>query len=303
MQVNSISIESSAYKDKNKKSPNFKMVFSRISFGISRKSFLDVVEVGVSKTCNLSCPYCPNTFVKGEIQDHIMQIPLFKSIVANLRRINFQGRFTFHRYNEPLKVPVEDYIKIVKKDLPEASAELSTNGILLNAARLKSLNAAGVDKIIVTQHTPKGFIDRLRLIPDELLEKVSVKYGSELQLINRGGALGKAEVGSNNKPCYYVKSSLVVNSDGIVPLCCDDYYSTVILGDLKHESIEEVWNKPLFVSLRQKLISGDRHSVEICKNCDRSRDTRPAIQDFNLNSALYRKQLLLSTGDAHLLIS
>lgn len=264
------------------------------------KSFLDVVEVGVSQACNLRCSYCPNTFLKGKNPDQVMPIDLFRKILENLQRINFKGRFTFHRYNEPLKVGVEKYIDLVKKELPDVSAELSTNGSLLDAERLRSIHQTGVDKIIVTQHTKKGFIDKLAEIPDELLDRVSVKYGSELQIINRGGAIEKAQGTANTNPCYYIESSLVVNSNGEVPLCVDDYYSSVILGDIKTETIEEIWNKPSFVDLRHKLLQGNRHSTKICNQCDRSRETRPTNIDFSVNNATYRKNLLLTTGDAHI---
>lgn len=269
-----------------------------IYFGNTAKSFIEVVEVGVSKNCNLKCGYCPNTFLTKKTPDQIMPIPLFKKILADLKSINFQGRFTFHRYNEPLVANVEEYIGLAKEHLPNISAELFTNGTLLNAKRLEQLHNVSVDKIIVTQHTKKGFIDNLNNIPDKLLEKVDVKYGDELILINRAGNIGEIEDSLNN-PCYYVQNAFVINSDGKIPLCVDDYHSQIVLGDTNKESLEEIWNKPSVTRLREELTHGNRKLLKLCANCDRTKEKRQT-QDFSKNNALYRKQLLLATGSAHL---
>lgn len=269
-----------------------------INFGTSAKSFLEVVEVGVSKNCNLKCGCCTNIFLKKKTSDQIMPIPLFEKILADLKSINFQGRFTFHRYNEPLLVNVEEYIKLAKKHLPNISAELYTNGSFLNAKRLESLQQTPVDKILVTQHTKKGFIDRLNTIPDELLNRVDVKYEDELSLVNRAGELGEIEK-TLNDPCYAVEKCFVINSDGKVPICVDDAHAKIVLGDVNKEGIEEIWNKPSVTRLREELTHGNRKLLKLCANCDRTKEKRQA-QDFSKNSALYRKQLLIETGSAYL---
>lgn len=270
-----------------------------LAFGNSPKSFLEIIEVGVSKNCNLHCNYCPNTFLTQKPAEQIMSMPLFEKILENLKKINFQGKFTFHRYNEPLIVNVEQYIVAAKKYLPKISAELSTNGSMLSKARLEKLQETPVDKIIVTQHTKKGFIDNLDKIPDNLLKNVDVRYGDELILVNRAGILWKTQK-ELSKPCYYVEKALAVNSDGQVPLCADDYYSKIVLGNLKNESLEEIWNKPSVSKLREQLIKGNRKFINLCRNCNRIAEKRQANQDLSKNNALYRKQLLINTGSAHL---
>lgn len=273
-----------------------------LNFGNTQKSFLEIVEVGISKNCNLRCGYCPNKFLKRNPTDEIMPNSLFKKILKNLQKINFEGILTFHRYNEPLlaKNPlVEDYIKIARKYLPKASAELSTNGSLLNVSRLKDLKTAGINKIIVTQHTPKGFLDKLDKIPDDLLENVYVRYGEELTLLNRAGIVNNIE-NTINQPCYYVNESIAINSNGIVSLCADDYYSKFKLGDLNKESIETIWYKPSVVKIREELNKGNRNFFISCQKCDRVAEKRQKGKDFSSYEALYRKKLLLDTGSAHL---
>lgn len=270
-----------------------------VNFGTLLRGFPRNVEIGVSKNCNLKCSYCPNKFLKGNPPEQIMSMPLFIKILKDLKKMGYDGRFAFHRFNEPLLVEVEKYIRIAKEILPKITAELSTNGTLLDKSRLESLQKTPIDKIIVTQHTKKGFIDRLDEIPDDLLKNVHVKYAEDLSLVNRGGVLGAIE-NPLGEPCYAIKSYLVVNSNGQVPLCIDDYYSTVILGDLNKESVEELWNNPFAQKLREELFNGNRKKFDVCKECDRTTSNRILSQDLNKNDAIYRKRLLLATGSAHL---
>lgn len=269
------------------------------SFGTTIKGFPITIELGVSKNCNLRCSYCPNSLLKEKTPDIVMPMKLFKKVLRDLKAIDYDGIFHFHRFNEPLLVDVEKYIKKAKKVLPKIRTELFTNGTLLTKERLRSLKQTPLDAIIVTQHTPKGFIDRLDEIPDELLKNVDVKYGDELLLINRAGVLRNAE-GSIKEPCYCVNTSLAIDSDGKVPLCIDDYHRKIVLGDVNDETIEQIWNKPLFVKIREKLAKGSRNDIAVCKTCDRTEENRILSADLSKNSALYRKYLLITTGSAHI---
>lgn len=272
-----------------------------ISFGTILEGFPTAVEIGISRNCNLRCSYCPNSSLKEKRPDIVMPMALFIKILKNLKAIGFKGFIHYHRFNEPSLVHVEDYIRETKKILPNAITELFTNGTLLDMERLKSLRKTPLDKIIVTQHqgVKKGFINRLDEIPDELLKNVVTKYGDEIDKVNRDGVLGHLEE-PFSEPCYSIHTTLAIDSDGRVPLCTDDSQPRVILGDLKTETLEEIWNKPFSRDLREKLDKGDRKSIIICRDCDRTTENRILSADLSKNSALYRKELLLKTGSAHI---
>jgi len=58
-------------------------------------------------------------------------------------------------------------------------------------------------------------------------------------------------------------------SDGRVTLCCMDYRQEVILGDLRAQSIAEVWTGPQFARLRRQ-IAGTAPGPDdmLCKRCE-----------------------------------
>lgn len=61
-------------------------------------------------------------------------------------------------------------------------------------------------------------------------------------------------------------NSLHILWDGVVVLCCRDYEAEVVLGDLKRQTIDEVWNSKRYVELR-RLFNQGRKPERICKTC------------------------------------
>jgi MoaA/NifB/PqqE/SkfB family radical SAM enzyme len=58
-------------------------------------------------------------------------------------------------------------------------------------------------------------------------------------------------------------------SDGRVTLCCMDYHQQVIAGDLRHQTIQEVWTGPEFARIRQRITGQVPSPNEfLCKRCE-----------------------------------
>lgn len=56
-------------------------------------------------------------------------------------------------------------------------------------------------------------------------------------------------------------------SNGNVILCCQDWRHTVILGNIKDNTIEEIWNNEKYNEVRESLYNKDKTSPEICQRC------------------------------------
>lgn len=276
-----------------------------LSFGAKLRNFVKMIEVEVNKNCNLKCGYCPNSLIKGKEPEQLMQQDLFRKILLDLKEIKYAGKMAFHRYNEPLMANVEEYIKMTKTLVPEITTELFTNGSLLSTKRLQTLHEAGIDKIIVTQHTPKGFIDKLLTIPDRLLKNIDVKYGSELKLSNRAGILSNIKDPVENvsqMTCKRPSNTMIIDVKGNVLICCDDYHRTTQMGNVNDKSIKEIWNSPKYKKIRESIAKGYRHILKLCQKCNRIEENNAsANQEYlKLIKATYRKHLLKTTGSAHL---
>jgi radical SAM protein with 4Fe4S-binding SPASM domain len=67
-------------------------------------------------------------------------------------------------------------------------------------------------------------------------------------------------------PCYLLWSAFHVAWDGRVVPCCYDYDAKIVLGDLKTQSVEEIWNGPAYQALRKAELEG-RNDAGPCANC------------------------------------
>jgi radical SAM protein with 4Fe4S-binding SPASM domain len=67
--------------------------------------------------------------------------------------------------------------------------------------------------------------------------------------------------------CPYLFYTLSINSDGTVSPCCVDWNRKLIIGNIKHQTIQEIWLGEDLQALRQKHIKSGRKSVEQCSGC------------------------------------
>lgn len=68
--------------------------------------------------------------------------------------------------------------------------------------------------------------------------------------------------------CPFLFTTMVINDQGIVHLCCADWKTEYILGDLKKESIAEIWNGRNLREYQKLHLNGEKDSIALCKNCE-----------------------------------
>ena len=74
--------------------------------------------------------------------------------------------------------------------------------------------------------------------------------------------------GSVYFPCNWIWKSMAVYWNGKVPACCADFAEDQMMGDLRTQSILEVWNNEEFQAIRRAHVSGDLSNFKLCKGCD-----------------------------------
>jgi len=254
----------------------------KVPFGTNYKDFPNFISASINEACNLKCSYCPNALRQKPLKEHLFPIELYKKLLSALKEISYDQIFCFHRYNEPLLTKkAEEYIGLANQYIPEAETRLYTNGMYLTEERLKSIqNAGGLKTIIVTEHTPlKSFIERISGIEESLLRNIYVRRAADMNLINRGGLLeGQAELPTKNMPCDMPARNLVFDSYGRTIFCPDDYYGTVIVGDLNSQTPIEIVESEKFKAIGQALLNGERNLFKVCQNCNRTKSTALSVR-------------------------
>lgn len=71
------------------------------------------------------------------------------------------------------------------------------------------------------------------------------------------------------KPCALIWLKMVVDWNGDVVLCCDDWNHSTILGNLKNQSIEEIWKGDKLRKIREAHVKGEFYKVPLCAGCNK----------------------------------
>jgi radical SAM protein with 4Fe4S-binding SPASM domain len=67
--------------------------------------------------------------------------------------------------------------------------------------------------------------------------------------------------------CPYIFYSLSVNSDGSVSLCFLDWARKLVIGDLRTETLKNIWNGERLFRYRMEHLEGKRKQDSVCGTC------------------------------------
>ncbi len=237
------------------------------------------VEIGLNDFCTRRCEFCPkgDDAVAPNLKHLLMSPRLIKKIAQDLSDIGFSGVVMLAGYGEPLATPhlieaIETFSKVCR-------VEITTNGDILTEALAESMAGAGISKIVVSMYdgpeqeekfrkifTSAG-IARDRYILRDRWYGAASDFG--LKLTNRAGA-----VRSGNQPqvnysakCHYPHYSMMIDWNGDVFLCTQDWNRRIKTGNLAFSSVHDIWTGDFYRRYRQRLFQGDR-SLSPCSNCN-----------------------------------
>lgn len=234
-----------------------------------------VVEIEVGSRCNRRCGYCPVSLNPRPDVPVFMSQTVYDRIVAELKRLRFSGRVSFHFYNEPLlRKDLEALVSRLSTDVPAAIPVLYTNGDHLSDERYESLRRAGIRRFIVTRHdfTPiPERTDQLVLTPKDLV------------ITNRGGAFAPSATVPLQAACFAPDEMLIVTVGGDVVLCYEDAHRRHVMGNVMERALDEIWYCGEFAAIRSLLRQRRRAEASmLCAGCDNVAHEQPGSSFFAL---------------------
>lgn len=72
----------------------------------------------------------------------------------------------------------------------------------------------------------------------------------------------------NKTGCMLLMHQMVVLPNGDVTVCCNDLNSKGVIGNITQKSLHDVYASPERRNYLDKLYSGKKHELELCKNCE-----------------------------------
>lgn len=236
------------------------------------------VELSLIDVCNRSCSFCPKSDPSVAPNTHqLMSRKLIDKIHDDLKAINYKGAIALAGYGEPLLH--KDIRYIVKKLSKVAPVEVITNGDVLNSKLLQDLYLANVNKVLVSMYDNPDQIEKFKKmtkqanVPEEIMILRDRWYNADsdfgVKLTNRAGTIksGNQKSANTYTTCYYPTYQFVIDWNGDIFLCPQDWQRRVTMGNMMQDSLFNIWTGKILTKYRKNLLNGKR-CLSPCNACN-----------------------------------
>ncbi len=236
---------------------------ARLQYGIKPDLF-KIINIQTQTECNYNCSFCPNKKVKRP--RGAMSLELYKKIIRELAQLNFTGFIEPFLMNESFMDPrLPRLIKIALRECPGATVVIQTNGSLLTDEFLKKIKSPRVI-VVVNDYTSEGRVLKRISGFNNAGNIILLERKHEMtDLSNMGGLIYDISEPMDNF-CIKPFTQFYVGFDGRVCLCCQDWQFTEIMGNVRKNSIKEIWYNNKYTIFRKNLLNSRR--IGLCSNCD-----------------------------------
>lgn len=135
-----------------------------------------------------------------------------------------------------------------------------------------------------------GFVRMFGDICDQIyVESISASLWPDTNIQDKVSDRGLnfwGEEFKEKKVCTSIFTQMVINSKGQAKLCCSDWGSKVVLGDVCKQSVKEIWQKGYIPMQKRFLLEG--RCLSMCKDCNLPDVTSPDNLDEYVEEVIKR---------------
>ena len=236
------------------------------------------IELSLIDVCNRSCSFCPKSNEEIAPNTHQkMEITLIKKLVSDLNEINFEGAFCLCGYGEPMLHKEIYEITNILGDV--GGVEIITNGDTLTKKQMSEIYKSKASRLLISLYDGPEQIKKFKNmisdsgVPEDFVilrdRWYSDKIDYVVKLTNRTGtiSIGNQPDVDLKKKCFYPSYQVLIDWNGDVFLCPQDWQRRVSMGNVMQKSFFDIWNGSVLNKFRKNLLSGNR-DINPCKNCN-----------------------------------
>jgi len=289
-------------------------------------------RIEISTICNYSCSFCPLNTNGFNRKKETMSLELFEKILNKLpKEIDV---ITLSGMGEPfLDNTIFDKIKMCKERGYKVNALTNGSAFTLdkitklinskidslrisfhyyNIDKYKNLTGAtendykNVVELINILHYSKNNIETIITVDvieedKKDIENIINNFEKKVSLIevwkvhnwsswsnNRKGVRSKKTCG---RP---LNGPLQIQVDGTVNMCCFDFNGILLLGDLKTQSLDEIFNSKMYNNIKL-FHEGKENNDILCKKCDQLYENDNSIVVYNSKYKAEERIKMVST--------
>jgi radical SAM protein with 4Fe4S-binding SPASM domain len=256
-------------------------------------SDIKMVEINPIESCNRRCSFCPRSDSKKYPNTkNKISFETCKNISNQLKSINFTGWVSFVGFGEPLlHSSLEECINIIRQNNPSIKFEVNTNGDFLTTNKIESLYRCGCTNITVSMYDNDISYNINELKGDIPINIVfrhhyDKNLNYNLNLINRSNITYGNTILNLNSPCYLPFYKLMIDWNGDILPCANDWSRTIRFGNINTQNIKEIINGDISVKFKTSLCTGTRIQMP-CSKCNACGTIR-GEKEFNNFKQNYR---------------
>jgi radical SAM protein with 4Fe4S-binding SPASM domain len=236
------------------------------------------IELSLIDVCNRTCTFCPKSDPKVAPDTYQkMSRLLIDKLVSDLKKIKYNGAIALCGYGEPLLH--KDILYITKKLSEVSSVEIVTNGDVLTSKTLKNLYTAKASRVLISMYDGPEQIKKFKKIikdskvPEDFIILRDRWYDKDanfgVKLTNRTGTIkiGNQVDNQTHTTCFYPSYQFLIDWNGDVFLCPQDWQRRVTMGNIMQESVFGIWSGKIFEKYRKSLLKGKRN-LNPCNSCN-----------------------------------
>ena len=160
-------------------------------------------------------------------------------------------------------------VNIIKNNVSQLFTlrnQSNVSNVFIYAKKLKTLNDE--DELFINSYKP--IVDEVAL---EEPMNWSGDGGDDNFLLKKEYSDEKLEALEKGivypQVCSYLFTTLAIQSDGVVVVCCVDWSRKTECGDVNKQSLQDIWNGEDLRRLRLLHLDGRRQEIASCRNCKR----------------------------------
>lgn len=261
------------------------------------------IDIELTNTCNFTCKMCPTGQHAVKRPLGFMTKETYREILKQIKEYKTPIRFV--RFGEPtVHADLEKFIVMAHEQY--SKVHINTNGFYVLEGMMKAFLDIHLDSIkfsfqgcnykeynfwrnknffndlisnIRTFHSMREngqfelpFIVIGTTITSETEEDVAI-FKSKVEKYCDLFLVGKTEdltaIRSSPKACPEVFDKLSVNWDGTVSACCGDYDNKMLVGDIKEETLLDIWFGAKLAYYREMIVGKQHSGLELCRSCIR----------------------------------
>lgn len=233
-------------------------------------STLRSIEISVIDVCNRSCSFCPRSLPEYNIKKETASLNMIDKIANELASIAYNGRISFVGTGEPLLYKnLYKAINIIKTKVPTIKwIEVITNGDYLTSDKVKKLDKAGCTSIVVSMYDEDISNKIISMFENIDIDIIFKHLYKKFPIVNRNDIFSMSHELNISRPCYLPFYKMIIDIDGKVIICSNDWKRSGIVGDLYNQTIPEVWTGKKIEEYRSELQYGNRKKCNPCNFCD-----------------------------------